>query len=168
MQTAELKTGYCVLFHTADDLLDDGIEAAQDCKWQHAGIIVIENGIIYVVEMFGKCEKNLLSNYLNDNDKQILALIPTFYYNSYDLSKYALSLVGKVKYNYYLILVQLIRYSTNGKINLFPKYSLKLLCSNLVGKIYNYCNKKVFKNYLRISPKDLYLSPHFTHKILKY
>lgn len=162
-----MKTGDILLFHTAKEPLSDVIELAQDCKWQHSGIVYIEDNETYVIEMLTVCTKTLLTTYLENDKVDIIKLEPIFEYDQDKLTTYMLSCVGKVKYDYFRLVSQLLRFVTKGGVRIFSKSTYRLICSEFCGKCFNVTDRKLFPNYLELAPVDLYKSIMFIHSIVK-
>jgi hypothetical protein len=123
-------------------------------KWTHAGLFVILNEVIFIIEAQSKgIVLTQFSEYENSN--KILALLQPKEKPKKDLTK-ILKTVGRKRYDYRnLLVLQPIKYLSkkifNKELFLSKPNNKRFTCSEFVAYVYH----EYFMNYSKVAPRDL-------------
>ena len=157
----DIKTGDSLLV-SGSSWIDKEIKYIEHNNWNHEGKFWWCYGILYVIESDGAdVWITKFSDYLSSG-KQLLLLKPKWDVDGVEYGKLMLSMVGRVSYNYWNIIAQLLRYVSKGKINWYNKSERYMICSGFGAYIDNYFTGFFPESY-KLSPADRFNSDKYIH-----
>jgi hypothetical protein len=163
--TSNIKTGDTLLT-SGTKFLAEAIQTFEKCKWNHDAMFVWINGVLYVVEA---CMKGIIltrfSDYTSSNNG-LLIMKPKFVMPSEgDILNFTLPYVGHTNYGFFnLIVAQAFRFLTKKKLWIGPKkdpMTHNFICGEFVGFVYNNFDQKLFDDWNKIAPSDIFESDFF-------
>lgn len=161
-----IETGDTLLV-SSHSLLSEAIQTFQKCKWNHAAMFVWINGELYVTEANMKgIVITPFENYEARKDVGLLIMRPGFALPpERQLISFSLPYVGHSNYGFFnLLIAQAARYLTRKKLWIGPKRDPKtrhFICGQWVAFVYNHFDSKVFDDWNRLAPEDLFNSPNY-------
>ncbi len=167
-----IQTGDTLLV-SGTSLLAETIQQFEDCSYNHAGMFLYLNGILYVCEASAKgIVITLFSEYEKREGVGLLIMRPKFDMPSEgSIIDFCLPYVGHSQYGFFNLLVaQALRFATKKKIWIGPKkdpMTHRFICGEMVCFIYNHFNTSVFDNWNELSPEDIFNSGLFDKYVFK-
>ena len=172
MKIEDIKTGDTLLV-SGTSFLATSIQSFENCKWNHAGMLVWLNNVLYVCEA---SEKGIVITLFRIYEEKagigLLIMRPKYYITEDEYINFMLPYVGHTTYGFFnLIVAQAIRFFTKKKIWVGPKkdpMTHHFICGEFVAFVYNHFIPLEFKNWNELAPSDLFESDFFASKeILK-
>ena len=162
MDIVKPNTGDCLLVshikdqNFSDNILPDLIQYFEKCIWNHAGMFIWINGVLYVAEMIeqGFCLTNFI-DYKQKTDVRLLGLRPKFNFDVKTMEGDIFESLGRERYAFFELLSQAIYLKTGKWID-------------LRGKNRFICYQKVAYLYEKSNPADGYKDLRFDHFQIKF
>lgn len=159
-----IKTGDILCVGHSNTFVSKAISRLTKSEYSHCCIFWWNYNELFVIEsdgdkMFDRPGVVLtpFSEYLKSKRK-LLILKPNFYVDGSDWGKFMLTKVGRIRYNYWnLIVAQPIYIISNKKLWVGTKSNndQRMVCSSFAGYVINNFNPDIYKNWYEIQPKDI-------------
>lgn len=168
MPISDIKTGQILLVSSHSDLAK-AIQLFQDCKWNHAGVMMVIDGVNYVVEAL---EHGIALTDFNEyikSDKGLLMCVPNFKIDEENAQKFLMKYPGNYPYGFFnLVFLQPVKYIFHKWIGRqIIKNPKRFICGQFAAYFINNMNKDVFKTWEPVAPVDIYNDINFTHILIK-
>jgi hypothetical protein len=160
-----IKPGF-VLMYRSNKFISKAIRFFLKCPYHHVGLVIELWGELFVAE---SKRHGLEINRLEDSIRysRILVLKPKFEYDSVQINKFVVPLLGKHKYDimslYFFQLVYLLTGKWIGKRD--EHASKRLYCSEFVAYVFhNFYGR--FHDWYKTNPRMIFENSNFDHFIL--
>lgn len=161
--TSKIETGDALLVH-GTSTLSKLIRWFTKSQWNHAGIFLWDDGILYIIESDtiakNTIKAGVVATFFDDylqSDKKLKIRRPIFIIDEEKLHMICMQCIGRKRYDYFgTFLYQPI-------LQIFHKWlgrskktaSNRFYCSEFLAFVYNQLNNNCFKNWNKCTPKDI-------------
>jgi hypothetical protein len=174
IDTFSINTGDTLLV-SSHGFLQEAIQTFENCKWNHAGMFLWLNNLLYVCEATEKgIVITLFSRFEDRAGIGLLVLKPKptqIEVDEHNYINFCLPYVGHTNYGFFNLLVaQAVRFMTKKKIWIGPKRDPKthhFICGEFVAFVYNHFNPEVFNDWNELAPSDLFDAKCFDSYVYK-
>lgn len=168
---SSINTGDALLV-SSHGFLQEAIQEIENCKFNHAGVFLWLNNLLYVCEATEKgIVITLFSKFEERQEIGLLVMKPRFGTNENDYINFCLLYVGHTNYGFFNLLVaQALRFATKKKLWIGPNKDPEthhFICGEFVAFVYNHFNPEVFCNWNELAPSDLFDANCFDKFIYK-